>query len=300
MQMHAGQLAVSTEAVRELVGVQFPRWQDLPVSSVASQGTVNAIFRIGAGLAARFPLQPADVASTRRWLEAEAAAARLLVGRTRFGTPVPMAIGEPGAGYPLPWSVQTWLPGTVATEQDPSASVGFARDLADFVHDVRAIDTGGRTFDGTNRGGDLRSRDAWMETCFRRSEELLDVAWLRRTWQQLRRLPRIGVDVMTHGDLIPGNLLVADGRLTGVLDVGGLAPADPALDLVGAWHLLETGPREEFRAHLSCDDLEWARGAAWAFEQALGVVWYYADSNPIMSEMGRRTLSRIAADYHSK
>lgn len=185
MPMHAGQLTVSTEAVRELVGVQFPQWQDLPVSAVASHGTVNAIFRLGAGLAARFPLQPADAASTRRWLEAEAAAARLLVGRTRFGTPEPIAIGEPGAGYPLPWSVQTWLPGTVATEQDPGESVAFARDLADFVHDVRAIDTGGRTFDGTNRGGDLRSRDAWMDTCFQRSEEL-PAAWRlptpRSTW----------------------------------------------------------------------------------------------------------------------
>ena len=238
--------------------------------------------------------------ATRRWLEAEAAAARLLVGRTRFDTPEPRAIGVPGAGYPLPWSVQTWLPGAVATEQDPGQSVAFARDLADFVQDVRAIDTGGRPFAGTNRGGDLRSRDAWMDTCIRRSAGLLDVAWLRRTWQQLRRLPRSGVDVMTHGDLIPGNLLVADGRLTGVLDVGGLAPADSALDVVGAWHLLETGPRQVFRAGLSCDDLEWARGAAWAFEQALGLVWYYADSNPIMSEMGRRTLSRIAADHHSK
>ena len=296
MKMHAGQLTVSTEAVRELVSLQFPQWQDLPVRAVASQGTVNAIFRIGGGLAARFPLQPADAGSTRRWLEAEAAAAGRLVGRTRFRTPAPVAIGEPGVGYPLPWSVQTWLPGTVATEQDPSASAAFARDLADFVHGVRAIDTEGRTFEGTNRGGDLRSQDAWVEECFQRSEELLDVAWLRRTWQQLRRLPRTGVDVMTHGDLIPGNLLVADGRLTGVLDVGGLAPADPALDLVGAWHLLETGPRQEFRAALDCDDLEWARGAAWAFEQALGAAWYYADSNPTMSEMGRRTLSRIAAD----
>lgn len=37
------------------------------------------------------------------------------------------------------------------------------------------------------------------------------------------------------------------------------------------------------------------RGAASAFEQALGAVWYYADSNPVMSEMGRRTLARIAA-----
>lgn len=109
-------------------------------------------------------------------------------------------------------------------------------------------------------------------------------------------LPKTAVDAMTHGDLIPGNLLVADGRLTGVLDVGDLAPADPAVDLVGAWHGLTTGPRREFRVMLHCDDLEWARGAAWALEQALGAAWYYADSNPTMSEMAQRTLARIAAE----
>jgi aminoglycoside phosphotransferase (APT) family kinase protein len=100
---------------------------------------------------------------------------------------------------------------------------------------------------------------------------------------------------MTHGDLIPGNVLVAHGRLVGVLDVGGLGPADPALDLVAAWHLLDAGPRRVLRADLRCDDLEWARGQAWAFEQAMGLVWYYADTNPAMSGLGRRTLSRILA-----
>ena len=87
---------------------------------------------------------------------------------------------------------------------------------------------------------------------------------------------------MTHGDLIPGNVLVSHGRLAGVIDVGGLGPADPALDLVGAWHLLEPGPRQALRADLGSDDLEWARGRAWAFEQAMGAVWYYTGSNPAM------------------
>ena len=91
-------------------------------------------------------------------------------------------------------------------------------------------------------------------------------------------------------------MLVSDGRLTGILDVGGLAPADPALDLVGAWHLLEAGPRTALREDLKGDDLEWDRGKAWAFEQAMGLVWYYADSHPAMSRMGRRTLERIMAD----
>jgi aminoglycoside phosphotransferase (APT) family kinase protein len=233
----------------------------------------------------------------RRQLDAEAQAARDLAGRTRFRTPEPVAIGEPGAGYPLPWAVQTWLPGVSATDDDPGASVAFAHDLAEFICGVRSIGTGGRTFGGRGRGGDLRSHDGWMRTCFERSGQLLDVPRLRRMWETMRELPRgAGGDVMSHRDLIPGNVLVSGGRLAGVLDVGDLGPADPALDLVAGWHLLDAGPRQVFRDDLRCDDLEWERGKAWAFEQAMGAVWYYAESNPAMSRMGRRTLERIQAD----
>ena len=169
-------------------------------------------------------------------------------------------------------------------------------DLAEFVRGVRAIDTRGRTFRGAGRGGDLRSHDSWMETCFDRSEQLLDVPRLRRVWSAMRTLPRRAPDTMMHGDLIPANVLVSDGRLTGIIDVGGIGPADPALDLVGAWHLLEAHSRQVLRDDVRCDDLDWELGKAWAFEQAVGLVWYYLDSNPVMSRMGLRTLQRILAD----
>ncbi len=296
--MHPGQLDISTATVRGLVNEQFPVWRTLPVSEFPSQGTVNALFRIGQDYLARFPLQPAkaaEPAATRRLLEKEAAAARELVGRTRFRTPEPIALGEPGPGYPLPWSVQTWLPGTTATDEDPGASVPFARDLAEFIAGVRAIDTRGRRFTGTGRGGGLRSHDAFMQTCLDRSEPLLDVPPLRRLWDGFRDLPREGDDVMSHRDLIPGNVLVSGDRLAGVLDVGDSGPADPALDLVSAWHLLETGPRQVLREALRSGDLEWERGKAWAFQQAMGLVWYYVETNPVMSQLGRRTLDRILA-----
>ncbi|WP_143229722.1 aminoglycoside phosphotransferase family protein [Actinophytocola xanthii] len=294
--MHVGQLEIPLEVVRALVSEQFPQWRSLPVTPVGAHGTVNAIFRIGERYAARFPLEDGDVEATRARLREEAARAGELAGRTRFRTPEPIALGEPGAGYPLPWAVQTWVPGTVATDEDPGRSEEFAHDLAEFVHGVRGIDRRGRTFDGAGRGGDLASHDGWMETCFRRSERLLDVPRLRRLWAGFRELPRDTDDVMCHGDLIPTNVLVSAGRLTGVIDVGGLGPADPALDLVGAWHLLERGPRAVFRAALGCGELEWERGRAWAFEQALGLVWYYAQSNPVMSRMGRRTVERLLDD----
>src|SRR5262245_25047245 len=141
--MHEGQLRVTTDTVHALVVQQFPEWRALPIRAVDSGGTVNAIFRIGDRLAARLPLQPADVAAKRRWLRREAEAARELAGRTRFATPEPVALGEPGAGYPLVWSVQTWVPGVAATDEEPDDSFAFAHDLAEFIRDVRAIDTRG-------------------------------------------------------------------------------------------------------------------------------------------------------------
>ena len=103
-------------------------------------------------------------------------------------------------------------------------------------------------------------------------------------------------DAMSHGDLIPGNVLVTEDRLTGLLDCGGFGPADPALDLIAGWHLLDDGPRAAFREDLAPNELEWERSKAWAFEQSMGAVWYYAQTNPPMARMGRRTLNRILAN----
>lgn len=294
--MHADQLTITPDMVRDLVRDQFPAWRDVRVREVASQGTVNAIFRIGDDLAARFPLKPDDVEATRRSMEREAQAASELAGRTRFPTPEPVAIGEPGCGYPLPWSVQTWIPGDIATPTDLADSIPFAHDLAEFIRGVRAIDTRGRRFGGDGRGGDLKPHDPWIETCLEKCEGFLDVPRLRQMWAELRLLPSAPEDVMTHGDLIPGNVLVSRGRLVGVLDVGGLGPADPALDLVCAWHLLDAAARRQLREDLACDDLQWQRGKAWAFQQAIGAAWYYRETNLAMSHMGQVTLSRLMAD----
>ena len=64
MAMHENQLGVTVDVVRDLVSRQFPEWELLSITPIQSEGTVNAIFRIGDGLAARFPLLPADVDAT--------------------------------------------------------------------------------------------------------------------------------------------------------------------------------------------------------------------------------------------
>jgi len=45
-----------------------------------------------------------------------------------------------------------------------------------------------------------------------------------------------------------------------------------------------------------CSEGQWQRGMAWAFQQSMGLVWCYADSNPAMSQWGRRTLDRLVAN----
>lgn len=65
--------------------------------------------------------------------------------------------------------------------------------------------------------------------------------------------------------------------------------------MVTAWHLFDAPGRTVILEALGADDLQWARGAAWAFEQAIGLVWCYAESSPAMAQLRRTTLAHA---YH--
>jgi aminoglycoside phosphotransferase (APT) family kinase protein len=293
--MHADQIDVDGDQVAGLIRDQLPDLAGQEVRPVSGGGTVNAIFRVGGGHCARFPLRRDDPQVVHSRLELEMAVGLEFLDASPFPAPRPIHIGQPGRGYPLPWLVQTWLKGDPATPTIAEASNELADDLARLIVALRASPTRGRHFSGSGRGGVLTDHDQWMAECFHESEGLTDVPALRRLWSSFRLLPRADSDVMSHTDLIPGNLLVADGRLAGVLDTGGFSAADPALDLVCAWHLLGPGPRDVLRRELGCSDLQWERGQAWAFEQAAGAFWYYRRTNPQMATMGETTLHRLLA-----
>lgn len=293
--MHENQVEIGQADVERLVREQFPEWAREPIVPLRTSATTCHIFRIGPRLAARFPMQLADPADLRSSLEAERTALAEFAASSTVPSPTTIAIGQPGSGYPMPWTVQTWIDGDVATPSSAQGSGLLAQDLTELLLQLRAAETRGRRFSGGGRGGDLSVHDEWVEYCLTRSEAMLPVGQVRAAWKTLRATPRASPDVMAHKDLTPANLLVADGRLAGVLDAGGFGPADPALDLVVGWHVLDRGPRELLRSRLSVDDDEWRRGAAWALQQAVGLVWYYEESNPSMSELGRSTLGRILA-----
>jgi aminoglycoside phosphotransferase (APT) family kinase protein len=297
--MHENEFVLSTKQAETIIHAEFPQWRELEVRPLASGGTVNRIFRLGDELSARFPRVIANEQGAEfAFLQEEVDTAQELRGATHFPIPEQVAIGHPTPDYPGHWAVHTWLEGTSAAEADLSGSSAFAKEIVRFVLDVRAIPVRGRSFRGGGRGGDLKFAEEWMETCFNESEELLDVKRLRRYWSEARELPQTAPDTMTHGDLIATNLLVDDHSLVGVLDIGGLGPADPALDLMGLWSLFDDDRRKLVRRELNCTDLEWWRGQAWAFQQAMGAVWYYITTNPTMAELARRALQNISEAGH--
>ena len=143
--MHDGQLDIDERAVRALIAEQFPQWRDEPVRHLDAGGTVNAIFRIGERYAARFRLTSADPASVGTELAAEAAAMEELASVCPVPTPLPVAVGAPGAGYPVPWAVQTWVAGRTATPTGLARSTAFALCLVEMIGALREAGTGGRS-----------------------------------------------------------------------------------------------------------------------------------------------------------
>ena len=242
--MHPGQLVLTAQTAAQLITNLLPGTDPRSIRLLETSATTSTVVRIGADLAARFPLEPSDPEAARRTLAAEHEAMAEFAALSSLPAPEPVALGESSAAFPMPWSVQTWVSGEVADPQVIAGSDAAAEDLATLLLTLRAAPTGGRRFTGPGRGGEL----------------------------------------------------TAGGRLVGVLDTGGYGPADPALDLVGAWHLLDAPRRQRLRERLGSSDLEWERGAAWAFVQAIGLVWYYEHSNPAMAAVGRSTCQRLLED----
>lgn len=211
--MHESQLSLArSEAVRLVRGL-FPSVAESEVTAVESAGTVNYLYRVGTTCAAKFPMQGGDAVEVRAVLLAEHAAMREFAAVSTAPSPLPVAVGEPSGEYPLPWSLQTWIDGEIATPASVASSTFFAVDLAALIASLRQADTKGRSFSGKGRGGELAAHDGWIAHCLQQSEGLLPVERLRRAWASLRSLPRHGNDVISHKDLIPGNLVLRSGRL---------------------------------------------------------------------------------------
>jgi hypothetical protein len=126
-----------------------------------------------------------------------------------------------------------------------------------------------------------------------------------RTGQRFRsrRWSRTGrITTSTSGctaTCFPANLLVVDGRLSAVIDWGGLGVGDPACDLQPAWNVFTGESRAVYRAELEVDDASWLRGRGWALLQAVIALPYYWETNQGMVAQASHALGEVLADARS-
>ena len=295
--MHADEVDTDVDLVRRLLGAQFPQWAELSIEPVESAGTDHAIYRVGNELCVRLPRigwAIGQAEKERVWLPR-------LAPHLPLALPVPVAQGAPAEGYPYDWSVYRWLAGEVATIEDLADPCAAARDIAAFITALQRIDTrDAPPLKRNSRGTPPAARDAATRVAIAALEGEIDTETATAVWdaalaaREWDRAP-----VWFHGDLLPGNVLVEDGRVRAVIDFGGLGVGDPACDVMIAWGLFTGASRAAFRAALEVDDAMWARARGHALSQAAMFVPYYADTNPLGVARARHMIDALLADAAS-
>jgi aminoglycoside phosphotransferase (APT) family kinase protein len=290
--MHVDELATDEGLVRRLLAAQFPQWAGLPIEALPFGGTDNAIYRLGDELSVRLPRRadwaPGSSDKEFEWLPK-------LAPLLPVAVPTPVARGAAGEGFPHEWTVYNWLEGEDATTARldlPRAAV----DLAELLAVLWRIDpTGGPQPGG--RGGSLRPRDGYTREGIAALGEAIDAGAVTAAWEAALAAPEWdGAPVWIHGDLDSRNLLVRDGRITGLLDWGSMCTGDPACDVKVAWAVLDAETRPIFRELLEIDDATWARGRGWALSQSMIALPYYLHTYPVMVEQAWRWLAEVLAD----
>lgn len=294
--MHDDEILTDADLARRLLAEQCPEWAGLPLRQVTHHGTDHDVYRVGDDLSLRLPRTAWAAAQA----EKEARLVPLLAPHVTLRLPVVHALGRPTSFYPYGWSVQSWLPGHDLVGRDLADDVALAADLAAFVLSLRTVGTDAASpLPPTARGGDLALHDDAVADRIAELGERVDGAALRRAWQESRAAAPAASRCWTHGDLLPGNLLAVDGRLTGVIDLGSLNATDPALDLTPCWYLLGGTGSAASRRYL---DLLGAtpehvlRARGWAQLQALNALPYYWDTNPGMVHLAATALTHITAE----
>jgi aminoglycoside phosphotransferase (APT) family kinase protein len=165
---------------------------------------------------------------------------------------------------PTPWRLQDWIDGVDATMAEEAGLDDLADRLAACLMALRAVPLPSSPPKGA-RGGALAAQDAAFRTA-REAAAATGIDGLARAiaaWERgLAAASQRGRPVRLHGDLVPGNMIVCGGRLTGLIEWSFICVGDPAYDLIPAWFLLAGTSRARFLKALASDADTIARARA--------------------------------------
>jgi aminoglycoside phosphotransferase (APT) family kinase protein len=235
----------------------------------------------------------AQVEKERTWLPRLAPSLPLPI-------PEPLAFGEPAHDYPWNWSIYAWLDGEPAALDRIANPCDFAASLARFLNTLQRIDPAGGPPPGPHnfyRGGALKTYDAETRQAIDSLGSRIDPELATEAWETALASEWQGARVWIHGDVSAGNLLVQNGRLSGVIDFGMLGVGDPACDLSIAWTLFKGKSRELFRSLLKPDVGTWARGRGWALLKALIVAAGLTNTNAVEGAHSWEVIEEVLTDH---
>jgi aminoglycoside phosphotransferase (APT) family kinase protein len=281
---------IDRSLVSKLLESQHPDLAQLPLVEFDS-GWDNAIFRLGDRLAVRLPRRAAAaqlISHEQRWLPQLAAHLPLPV-------PTPYRVGVPAFAYPWSWSVVPWLPGETANRCELRSSE--AKRFGDFL---RTLHTPAPRDAPRNavRGVPLRQRapavEARMERLAAITRSITDQ--VRQIWRKALETPIDVSPTWLHGDLHPRNVLVEEGRITGIIDWGDITSGDPATDLASIW-MVFAEPHEwqdMLAAYSRPSDATIRRAKGWAVLFGVALLDAGLVDNPTNASIGERILNNVA------
>ena len=293
-QQHAAQ-SIDAQLVCSLIASQFPQWVHHEVKPVACGGWDNRTFHLGEHMSVRLPsaeCYASKVKIEQHWLPKLAPLLPLPI-------PTPLAMGEPGEGYPWQWSVYRWIEGETAAVERIIDMSQFATDLAEFLKALQKCDTTGAPMGGPYnfyRGAEIAVYDDQTRRAIEILADKIDVATVTSLWDVVLSTTWRAPPVWIHGDVTVSNLLVNKGRLSAVIDFGGMGIGDPACDLVMAWTLFKGESREAFRAARSFDHDTWARARGWALWKAMIVCAQLPGTNPLDIDRSWEVFEEVLGD----
>jgi len=284
---------ITADLARRLIAEQFPEYAHLAITSVEKQGHDNRTYRLGDELLIRMPTAEAYALKVPK----EQALLPQLAPYLSVKIPVPVKMGIPSKDYPYPFSIYKWLEGTSINLlfMDDDGLEKLALDLSKFLKELESIDIEGPAPGQHNwwRGDHVSVYDHGAREHIAQLSNVIDAYKAIRLWEEAKKTRWNKVPVWIHGDFSTGNILLKDGKLSAVIDFGGMALGDPACDLVIAWTFFKDKSRGLFIKAMAFDDDTWLRAKAWALWKASFELCQISDLNAPVAFVHKKIIEDV-------
>ncbi|MFN7038019.1 MAG: aminoglycoside phosphotransferase family protein [Alphaproteobacteria bacterium] len=285
---------ITPHIAHKLIAEQFPEYAHLPVTEVEKQGHDNRTYRLGNKLLIRMPTS--EEYALKVGIEQELLPKLAL--HLSLNIPVPVKRGEPSNYYPYPFSIYSWLKGVsinlLTLSEDELKQLAF--DLAKFLKELQSITKVSGPAPGQHnfwRGDHLMVYNKETHEQIQKLSDIINANQALSIWEEACKTKWHKPPVWIHGDFAIGNILYKDGKLTSIIDFGGMALGDPACDLVIAWTFLKEKARDVFIHEIDLDNDTWLRAQGWALWKATFELCEIEDKNSLEARKQKKIIEDV-------